>query len=284
MLAFTSSVVAFMCLAKKRKEGLIKSLLACESDHESSLCVTKLLLAGVSMRTLLTLTDPNGWTIVQLAALHNHVNTLIILREHARQPMTEARASENSGQQEEFLPTTRLKIFQTACEYEGVCGMTPLLLAIASGHEDLSCFLLNEGVSTNPTGSRCRNCLYLLCRGNLSAALDCVLSYHGAAVVLALAAASDTSGYNALHAAVLAGHVGICESLLSAGCAGDIGRACFCSKSKDDSNVSLHLISPSIEARLIRVHVAFAGVSFSSSPQQGTTLSPYRSRHDHCAA
>jgi ankyrin repeat protein len=210
--------------SEKKNKWLTTSLLACESDAKNASCVRKLLGGGgVSLSYLLGVTDENGWTVLQLAALHNFMETVSLLKDRAQ-----ASAEDESGQQ----------VFLAACAHEGVCGMSALLVALASGHEAMACSLLQAGAPTDSTGSRARNCLYLMCRASMPEALGCVLALHGPAAVYGLAAAPDTSGYNALHAAVLAGRAGMCDALLGADAGGDIGRACLCSRSKDDSNVS----------------------------------------------
>jgi ankyrin repeat protein len=216
-------------LADWRNDRLLKSLLVCKSDAEGVSCVRKLLNAGMSMSSLLAAADSNGWTILQLAALHNHTATVIALRDIAQ-------ASTHSQSQENASNNSRAT-FRAACENDAVCGMTPLLLALASGHEALACLLLDAGVAISPTAARSRNCVYLLCRTDMPEALRCLERNHGAAEVIGLAAAPDTSGYNALHAAVLAGHVTLADALLSTGSVGEAGRACLGARSKDESNV-----------------------------------------------
>jgi ankyrin repeat protein len=237
----------------KRGERLRRDLLQCESDEKSVASVRKLLslthyeevcvservserVSGGRLGAVLAAVDVNGWTVLQLAALHGHIETVRTLRDYA---VSEGVSEGVSGEES----SDAMKCFLAACEHEGVCGMTPLLVAISSGHEALACLLLQAGVSTACTGSRARNCLYLICRANMSEALRHLLTVESIESVCSLAAAPDTSGYNALHACVLVGHVDMCEALLWADVSGDIGRACMSSKSKDDSNVSnYHLV------------------------------------------
>ena len=216
LLPFTF-VIMLRFISEKRKERLWRCLLSCESDSKSASCAAKLLQTGTAWKDFLSATDDNGWTVLQLVALHNYVKTLSVLRQ--------------KSEEEAHL----LDGYVEACGDEGACGMAPLILSICSGNPNLACSFIESGAPLASMGSKGRNCVYLICRGAMPEAFVRILQKHGLEEMVAMSKAVDTNGYNALHAAVLAGNIEMVELLLGTDDA--IARGTLKHVSKDGSNV-----------------------------------------------